>query len=73
MLQWARRQKDLKVSSACVPSGILPNGYRAELHDIKVFSKHGPDDDIYNRHAEYRKKVSKLITLDRLMFSHLKQ
>lgn len=50
-------EKLLKVTSASVPNGILPEGYVGILHDIKV-SGHQADDSIYSNHPDIRQKVS---------------
>lgn len=56
-LQWAQSHKHLKVVSAAIPVGILPSGYSGVLHDVKVFSRRGPDDEIYDENEELRQKV----------------
>ena len=53
---WARTHKDLRVKEEEVPDGILPDGVKARLADIKVFSK-GPDDLVYDKNQELREKV----------------
>lgn len=50
-------EKLLKVTSADVPDGILPEGYVGVLRDIKV-SGHQADDSIYSNHPDIRQKVS---------------
>ena len=47
-LQWARSKPELKVVCGEIPEGILPDGLQGELIDVKVFTKHGPDDAIYD-------------------------
>lgn len=50
-------EKLLKVTSAPIPSGILPEGYEGVLHDIKV-NGHQADDSIYSQHPDIRQMVS---------------
>lgn len=58
-LQWAHSHKHLKVVSTAIPVGILPSGYSGVLHDVKVFSRRGPDDEIYDENEELRQKVAR--------------
>ncbi|XP_041375702.1 uncharacterized protein LOC121388446 [Gigantopelta aegis] len=58
-LEWAVGVKELKVIHQAVPVGILPNGYQGTLIDVKVFSKRGPDDGIYDNNEEIRAKVAR--------------
>ena len=55
-VHWAHTHKDLRVKEEEVPDGILPDGVKARLADIKVFSK-GPDDLVYDKNQELREKV----------------
>ena len=55
-VHWAQTHKDLRVKEEEVPDGILPDGVKARLADIKVFSK-GPDDLVYDKNQELREKV----------------
>ena len=55
-VHWAYTHKDLRVKEEEVPDGILPDGVKARLADIKVFSK-GPDDLVYDKNQELREKV----------------
>ena len=57
-IQWAKTHKHLKVSISNVPDNILPAGCVGKLYDVKVFTKHGPDDAIYNENSEIRRCVS---------------
>ena len=56
-LRWAGNEKDLKVVKADVPSGVLPDGYNGTLIDVKVFTRHGPDDPVFDKNKTIRKKV----------------
>ncbi|XP_013419559.1 uncharacterized protein LOC106180191 [Lingula anatina] len=58
-LYWARQQTMLKVVSAEIPEGILPQGLRGRILDAKVFAKGRPDDPIYDNHPEIRAKVAR--------------
>lgn len=58
-LRWARHENHLKVISAGVPTGVLPNGLEGEIIDVKVFTKRGPDDAIYDKNKEIRKRVAR--------------
>ena len=57
-LSWAQQNDKLKIVGACIPDGILPDGLNGSLEDIKVFTKYGPDDDIYDNNKDIRDKVS---------------
>lgn len=43
--------------SADIPVGILPNGKQGEIIDVKVFAGRKPDDELYDKNEELRKKV----------------
>jgi len=58
-LEWARSKKDLKIVTVEVPDGILPKGTTGRLHDVKVFSGHGPDDVLYDCQQDLREKVAR--------------
>ncbi|XP_078608518.1 uncharacterized protein LOC144880284 [Branchiostoma floridae x Branchiostoma japonicum] len=59
-LSWARQKHQLKVVTAAVPQlGISPDLRTAELHDVRVFTKHGPDDAVYDSNKEFREKVAR--------------
>jgi len=58
-LEWARSRKDLKIVTVDVPDGILPTGTTGRLHDVKVFTRHGPDDALYDSQPELREKVAR--------------
>jgi len=58
-LKWARSEKDLKIVTVDVPDGILPKGTTGRLHDVKVFSLHGPDDFLYDCQQDLREKVAR--------------
>jgi len=58
-LEWARSRKDLKIVTVDVPDGILPKGTTGRLHDVKVFSRHGPDDELYDCQQDLREKVAR--------------
>lgn len=49
--------------SAGVPTGVLPNGLEGEIIDVKVFTKRGPDDAIYDKNKEIRKRVRRVYCL----------
>lgn len=56
-LRWANHEKHLKVIGADVPVGVLPNGLQGQIIDVKVFTRRGPDDAIYDKNKEIRKRV----------------
>jgi len=58
-LKWARSRKDLKIVTVDVPDGILPKGTTGRLHDVKVYSRHGPDDALYDCQQDLREKVAR--------------
>ncbi|XP_061163447.1 uncharacterized protein LOC133172548 [Saccostrea echinata] len=58
-LRWARHENHLKVISAGIPIGVLPNGLEGEIIDVKVFARRGPDDVIYDKNKEIRKRVAR--------------
>jgi len=58
-LEWARSKKDLKIVTVDVPDGILPKGATGRLHDVKVFTCHGPDDALYDSQPDLREKVAR--------------
>lgn len=68
-LRWARHENHLKVISAGVPTGVLPNGLEGEIIDVKVFTKRGPDDAIYDKNKEIRKRVRQVYCLHIKNFS----
>ena len=47
----------MKIVGYVIPDGILPNGWWGKLLDCKVFTKAGPDDDIFDNNPDIRKKV----------------
>ncbi|XP_071537280.1 uncharacterized protein [Panulirus ornatus] len=49
-------EKKLQVTHTEVPTEILPDGFTAVLHDIKVHGC-GPDDRIYNVNPDIRKMI----------------
>ncbi|XP_050711471.1 uncharacterized protein LOC126995705 isoform X1 [Eriocheir sinensis] len=55
-------EKLLKVTSASVPNGILPEGYVGVLHDIKVSGRQA-DDSIYSNHPDIRQKIPRGTTV----------
>ena len=61
-LSWARQVKHLKIVTSDVPVAILPNGIRGQLHDVKVFTKRGPDDAVYDANKNIRDKVGIVIS-----------
>ena len=62
-LRWCRAQSLVRVTPWQVPAGVLPPGYTATLHDVKVGGSEkkysGPDDKIYNSSPEMREKVAR--------------
>jgi len=58
-LEWARSREDLKIVTVDVPDGILPKGTTGRLHDVKVFSQHGPDDELYDCQHDLRVNVAR--------------
>ncbi|XP_064640559.1 uncharacterized protein LOC135495658 [Lineus longissimus] len=58
-LEWARKREHLKIITADIPDGVLPTGQKGALHDLRVFTKRGPDDAIYDRNADIREKVAR--------------
>ncbi|KAK3086684.1 hypothetical protein FSP39_021920 [Pinctada imbricata] len=58
-LRWASHQKHLKIVRADVPIGVLPDGLEGEVIDVKVFTKRGPDDAIYDSNKAIRQKVAR--------------
>lgn len=57
-IRWAKHKQDLKVVNADIPTGVLSGGLEGELFDVKVFSKRGPDDAIYDNNKDIRDRVS---------------
>lgn len=57
-----RAEKLLSVVSAPVPSSILPSGCSADLLDIRT-GRSGPDDRIYNKHADIRMMIPRGTTI----------
>lgn len=49
--------KLVKISSVDVPEGILPEGVRAELTDLKAGVRGRPDDVVYNKHKDIQELV----------------
>jgi len=64
-LQWCKQNKNVKVIEYEIPGGILPSHLSGQLFDAKVDTR-GPDDALYNRDTEIRKKVARGNTLLRL-------
>lgn len=58
-LEWARSKKELKIVTVDVPGGIMPKGTTGLLHDVKVFTRHGPDDALYDCQQDLREKVAR--------------
>ncbi|XP_022336663.2 uncharacterized protein LOC111132968 [Crassostrea virginica] len=58
-LRWANHENHLKVIGADVPVGVLPNGLQGQIIDVKVFTRRGPDDAIYDKNKEIRKRVAR--------------
>ncbi|PAA63062.1 hypothetical protein BOX15_Mlig013642g4, partial [Macrostomum lignano] len=58
-LNWASNHAHVKLHTTTVPDCILPKGYQCILHDVQVKVKHGPDDAVYDRHADLRKMVAR--------------
>lgn len=58
-LEWARSKKDLKIVTVDVPDRILPEDTTFRLHDVKVFTRHGPDDVVYDSQQDIREKVAR--------------
>jgi hypothetical protein len=57
---------------------VLPDGQRGVLHDLRVFTKRGPDDAIYDENADIREKVRLLYSFSTAyslshMFGYLEQ
>ncbi|XP_045128705.1 uncharacterized protein LOC123514706 [Portunus trituberculatus] len=57
-----KSEKLLSVISAAVPSSILPPGCCADLFDIRA-GRSGPDDRIYNKHADIRMMIPRGATI----------
>ncbi|CAH1780214.1 unnamed protein product [Owenia fusiformis] len=58
-LKWARNRQHLKIISAEIPEGILPDNSPGHLLDVRVFTHRGPDDDIYDNNKDIRDKVAR--------------
>ena len=60
-LKWCRFQKNrLQVVERDVPDGVLPDGIKSSLIDVKVGGKkREPDDAMYNRCRDLRVKVAR--------------
>ena len=58
-LDWARSHKDLKVVTVDIPDRILPHRLSGRLHDVKVFTHHGPDDALYDSQQDLRERVAR--------------
>lgn len=58
-LDWARRLQYLKVVETDIPDMILPKKCSGLLIDVKVFSRRGPDDAIYDTYKSVRDKVAR--------------
>jgi hypothetical protein len=71
-LRWARHEKHLKVISAGVPIGVLPSGLEGDIIDVKVFARRGPDDAIYDKNKEIRKRVCILHNLTGFLILYTK-
>ncbi|RUS68993.1 hypothetical protein EGW08_023245 [Elysia chlorotica] len=58
-LDWAQRLPYLKVVETDIPDVILPRKWSGQLIDVKVFSRRGPDDGIYDTYKNVRDKVAR--------------
>ncbi|XP_064611084.1 uncharacterized protein LOC135475207 [Liolophura sinensis] len=58
-LKWAKQREHLKVVSTPVPLRILPEPYTGELSDVRVFTRRGPDDAIFEKNKDIREKVAR--------------
>ncbi|GFR81552.1 actin-binding protein IPP-like, partial [Elysia marginata] len=58
-LDWAKRLQYLKVVETDIPDFILPKKHSGQLIDVKVFSRRGPDDGIYDTYKNVRDKVAR--------------
>jgi len=58
-IEWAKPLKYLKLVESSVPDFILPQKCSGELIDVKVFTKRGPDDQVYDTYAKVREKVAR--------------
>lgn len=58
-LTWASNRQHVKVVRTDVPCSILPDGVTAQLIDVKVFVKRGPDDEIFDNNKDIRDKVAR--------------
>ncbi|GFN89823.1 actin-binding protein ipp-like [Plakobranchus ocellatus] len=58
-LDWAKRLQYLKVVETEIPDFILPGKNSGEIIDVKVFSRRGPDDAIYDTYQSVREKVAR--------------
>lgn len=47
----------MKVVSTPVPARILPAPYAGELSDVRVFTRRGPDDGVFENNKDIREKV----------------
>ncbi|KAH9503003.1 hypothetical protein Btru_072591 [Bulinus truncatus] len=56
-LEWAKPLKYLKLICTDIPDFILPKNCSGELIDVKVFSRTGPDDHIYDTYKLVRDRV----------------
>ncbi|XP_064082420.1 uncharacterized protein LOC135198610 isoform X2 [Macrobrachium nipponense] len=54
-----KQQKLVKIHSEKVPNGILPHGYTATLHDMKVNSRHCADDEVYSKNPDVQKMIAR--------------
>ncbi|KAK3803311.1 hypothetical protein RRG08_021509 [Elysia crispata] len=58
-LDWAKRLQYLKAVETDIPNFILPRKCSGQLIDVKVFSRRGPDDAIYDTYKSVRDKVAR--------------
>lgn len=59
LLEFAKSRKGdktLRVASSDVPDPVVPAGYKAVLHDIKL-ARRGPDDSVYQKEEMIRKMI----------------
>ncbi|CAL4108594.1 unnamed protein product [Meganyctiphanes norvegica] len=57
-----KKQKLVNIVDQIIPDGIFPKHITAKLYDIRVCGR-GPDDKIYNQHADLRKFIPRGTTL----------
>ncbi|KAK6982506.1 actin-binding protein ipp [Biomphalaria glabrata] len=58
-LDWVKPLNYIKVVHTDIPDFILPKNCSGELIDVKVFSKSGPDDKIYDTYKLVRDRVAR--------------